>query len=60
MSKSVVSLQMSVFCVSLCESYNVVMNVCARVHRAAVQWTVVSGNCLPVSMEVIGHDVDEV
>lgn len=51
---------MSVFCVSLCESYNVVINVCARVQRAAVQWTVVSSNCLPVSMEVIGHDVDEV
>lgn len=36
------------------------MNVWARVHRAGEQWAVVSCSCLPASMEVIGHDVDEV
>ena len=36
------------------------MNVWARVHRAGEQWAVVSGSCLPASMVVIGHDVDEV
>lgn len=56
MSRSVCSLQASVYCVS----YDIVMNVRAGVHRAAVQWAVVSSNCLPGSMEVIGHDVDEV
>lgn len=41
-------------------TYYIVMNVRAEIHSAAVQWTVVSGSCLPVSMEVIGHDTDEV
>lgn len=36
------------------------MNVGARIHRAAVQGAVVSCSCLPVSVEVVGHDVDEV
>lgn len=30
------------------------------VHRAPVEWAVVSGKCLPVSMEIVGHDVNEV
>lgn len=44
----------------LCASYDIVIRVCTRIHRAAVQWAIVSSNCLPVSMEVVGHDVDEV
>ena len=47
-------------CNYLLVSYYVVMNVSAGVHSAAVQWTVVSGSSLPVSMVVIGHDADEV
>ena len=44
----------------MCVSYDVVMNVCAGVHGAAVQGAVVSGRCLPVPVVVIGHDIDEV
>ena len=36
------------------------MNVRTGVDRALVQWAVLSSNCLPRSMEVIGHDIEEV
>lgn len=41
-------------------SYNVVVHMCPRVKRTAVQWAVVSSSCLPMSVEVISHDVHEV
>lgn len=40
--------------------YYVVMNLWTRVHRTAVQWTVVSCKGLPGSMKIISHHIEEV
>lgn len=36
------------------------MKLYARVHSALIQWAVVSSYWIPVTMVVIGHDVDKV
>lgn len=41
-------------------SYDIEVVVCPRVMAAAEQWAIVSCGSLPVSVEVIGHHVDEV